>query len=227
MHLLNQKKIMITKNSIERFITSLYLLTTLSVLFYCPAITRTAWFIIASGIMLTELKKMIHNKTAFYLVSLFYIITPCGILIYFNHSQMYQLLLVYIFITVFSFDSSCYIIGKLCSRFWITKKIVPHISPGKSYEGFFGGYIFTTLIIFFLANQNYSNAYRQLYIISAAICLTAFLGDIFESYLKRSVNIKDSGTILPGHGGMLDRFDGVLAVSYLFFICKNYVIQIF
>ena len=64
-------------------------------------------------------------------------------------------------------------------------------------------------------------------LINFIVCSMAFVGDIFESFLKRQANIKDSGTILPGHGGFLDRFDAVMFAAYFFFFFRKELMHIF
>jgi len=220
---------MIIKNSAQRIITGLILATILHALFfYCPPSILSFCIIIALSIMLAELKKMVVHPKKFYALAPIYPISPCLILIYFNQNIVYKNLLLYLFVLVFTFDSASYFTGKICSNFWKTKKITPTISPGKSLEGVCGGYLATTWILFFITNLNSINCSDLiLFFLSAMICTIAFAGDIFESYLKRSVKIKDSGTILPGHGGMLDRFDAILAVSYFFFIFKDFLLKLF
>ncbi|MBP6870155.1 phosphatidate cytidylyltransferase [Candidatus Babeliales bacterium] len=218
----------IINNSSLRIVTGLTLALTFSTLFfYCPPILLSTLFLCAIFIMILELQKMISHPLKFYTLALFYPITPGLILIYCNQTAEYRNLLLYLFVIVFSFDSASYFCGKLCSKIWTTRKIIPVISPGKSWEGAIGGYFFTTLIIWINMNSWYQHDLLFVYSLSAVMCTIAFCGDIFESYLKRSAKIKDSGTILPGHGGLLDRFDAVLAVSYFFFIFKDYLLIIF
>lgn len=227
MLLLSQKVGMDINNGTLRIITGLILGAGLATLFfYCPPIMLSTFLLIAMFIMIAELKNMVPSPIKLFLLAPLYLIIPCLILIYFNQSTQYHPLLFYLFITVFTFDTACYCAGSLCSKLWITHKIIPAISPGKSWEGFFGGLITTTILLFFIAQQNSSLYSSQIFLLSFAICTIAFAGDIFESYLKRSADIKDSGTILPGHGGLLDRFDAILFVSYFFFIFKNYLITL-
>ena len=206
-------------NSKLRFITSLFLCAGLSALFfYCPPIYFSILIVVLMCGMLIELKNMVPSLIKLLLLAPLYPITPCLILIYFNQSPEYRHLLFYLFIIVFTFDTACYLTGTLCSKFWTTHKIIPSISPGKSWEGFFGGLITITILLFFITQQNHVISSLHIFMLSLTICTIAFAGDIFESYLKRSAGIKDSGTMLPGHGGLLDRFDAILFVSYFFFI---------
>lgn len=217
-------KNLISQNSKLRAITAIFLVASLwAMFFYLPPIILSITIIIALCIMLQELKNMVPSSHKFLTLALFYPIAPCLFLIYFNQTPEYKILLLYLFALVFTFDSASYLAGKVCSKFWTTHKIIPTISPGKSWEGACGGYIVTTILLCMIIY----NLSWQIYLLSAAICIIAFLGDIFESYLKRSANIKDSGTILPGHGGLLDRFDAILFVSYFFFIFKNYLVMVF
>lgn len=214
----------LSENSRLRIITGLLLVVGLwAMLFYLPPIIFSGAIALAMCIMLQELKNMMRFSPKFILFALGYPIAPCLMLIYFNQTSQYHHLLWYIFLLTFSFDTGSYLAGKLCSKFWTTHKIIPAISPGKSWEGACGGYALTTIIFMMLLQK----INLEIIGLSAIICIIAFAGDIFESWLKRSANIKDSGTILPGHGGLLDRFDAILFVSYFFFIFKNYLVMVF
>ena len=89
------------------------------------------------------------------------------------------------------------------------------ISPNKTYAGMFGGFIFAVLLatffiqIFLNLNEN-SGFHYKIYIITILISSVSQLGDIVVSYFKRINNIKDTGKIIPGHGGLLDRIDGMI-----------------
>ncbi|MDP3788439.1 MAG: phosphatidate cytidylyltransferase [Candidatus Chromulinivorax sp.] len=218
------KKFMISENGKLRIITAIFLVAGLWLMFfYVPPIILSIAIVIAMCIMLQELHAMLGTSLKFVWLAPLYPITPCLILIYFNQTPEYKYLLIYLFVLIFKFDSGSYLIGKVCSKFWTTHKIIPTISPGKSWEGVCGGFTFATMVLIFITKK----ICWHIYALSAVICTIAFVGDIFESYLKRSANIKDSGTILPGHGGLLDRFDAILFVSYFFFIFKNYLVMIF
>ena len=220
----NQRNLMvINQNSVTRAITAFFLATGFYLLFfYCPPIALSIILMNIMFIMIAELKNILGYSKKFFTLLPFYPIAPCLILIYFNQTPEYQILLSYLFIIVFSFDTASYLVGSACSKFWTTNKIVPAISPGKSWEGACGGFLMTTLLLLALT-KSYT---WQICLLNAIICIIAFAGDIFESSLKRSANIKDSGTLLPGHGGFLDRFDAILLVSYFFFIFKDYLLTI-
>ncbi len=218
---------MISHNSKLRIVTATFLAATLwALLFYCSPILFSIIILCMMCIMIIELKNMVRNLPQFLLLAPLYPIIPCLILIYLHQTPDYKILVPYLFLLIFSFDSVSYLAGSACSKFWTTHKIIPAISPGKSWEGAIGGYLSTTLILLIaltLQNKIYDSS---IFIITAIICTIAFAGDIFESYLKRSANLKDSGTLLPGHGGFLDRFDAILFVSYFFFIFKDPLLKI-
>ena len=110
------------------------------------------------------------------------------------------------FILQWSADSFAYLVG---SKFGKTK-LAPNISPKKTWEGFIGGAILTILIGCLLSLFFDQLSTLQWIIISLLVSFFGTIGDLFESRLKRHFGIKDSGNFLPGHGGFLDRFDGVL-----------------
>ena len=119
---------------------------------------------------------------------------------------------LYFVLLIIIFDIFSYIFGSFFGK----KRIFPNISPGKTYMGLFFGFLFS--IIF--SNIAYFIYFSYLHLIifnflSIIIILLSFFGDIFESYLKRKSNLKDSSNILPGHGGIFDRFDGFILCSFL------------
>jgi phosphatidate cytidylyltransferase len=102
------------------------------------------------------------------------------------------------------------------------------VSPGKTWEGFLGGYLFALCgLRLWLWEYNDQKPLWFLAIFTLLICITSLLGDLFESWLKRRANIKDSGNILPGHGGFLDRFDGILFTVFFFFLFRSWLIAYF
>ncbi|MGZ6255158.1 MAG: phosphatidate cytidylyltransferase [Candidatus Chromulinivorax sp.] len=211
----------ISTNSKVRAMTGIGIITSLWILLYkTPLIFFSITLFIAATIMLVELKKMIASWRNFILLAPWYPIIPCMMLSYLHHHPSYQIIVPSLFLLCFTFDTASYLVGKLYSKFWISTKIIPSISPGKSWQGFFGGYLATRLIWIFI-NHNGQHSIMQTPVITLFFCIVAFAGDIFESYLKRSANLKDSGTLLAGHGGLLDRFDSILFVTYLAFLYKD------
>jgi phosphatidate cytidylyltransferase len=89
-------------------------------------------------------------------------------------------------------------------------KLFERISPKKSWEGLVGGMFFSQMVAWGLSVYFTSVEGWKWFVISAIIVIVGTYGDLVESMLKRSLNIKDSGSVIPGHGGFLDRFDGLL-----------------
>lgn len=110
---------------------------------------------------------------------------------------------------VFSGDIGAYFFGLLLGE----KKLMPKISPKKTIEGSIGGALFSVLtgLVFCYWLRDVSAI--QMVLLSLLMSLFAQFGDLFESLLKRVADVKDSGTLMPGHGGVLDRIDGVLFAS--------------
>lgn len=106
-------------------------------------------------------------------------------------------------------DTFAYIIGSLLGR----HKMIPLLSPGKTWEGFAGGLLITQVSGWII--WNYSGLFNIWIwlVISLIVSVLGLAGDLFESGLKRTVKVKNSGEILPGHGGILDRFDSILFVA--------------
>jgi phosphatidate cytidylyltransferase len=152
-----------------------------------------------------------------------YLLLPFFMLIKLNHSPMYHELLLILFIIVFSFDTGSYITGTLLGK----NHICQAISPKKTWEGMLGGYIFAILgFILIIFERGYHIQWSVVGIFTLIVCVLSLLGDLFESWLKRRAHLKDSGTFLPGHGGFLDRFDGILFAVFFFYLCKDYLMTL-
>jgi len=109
-------------------------------------------------------------------------------------------------LAVFASDTVSYFAGRLVGR----HRLAPTISPGKTWEGFFAGTVIAVVVPFFaLYRSDFMDVWQSL-VLGAVIAVTAPLGDLFESAVKRDLNVKDSGRLLAGHGGMLDRIDSHL-----------------
>lgn len=112
-----------------------------------------------------------------------------------------------IFSIIWFYDSACYIVGSLIGK----HKLAEKISPKKTWEGLIGGVAFTLAGGFFINKlpipQLQIYAWWEWMILAFVIIIAATFGDLVESLFKRGFGIKDSGTIMPGHGGYLDRFD--------------------
>ena len=123
-------------------------------------------------------------------------------------------LLMSVFIMVWVCDSGAYFSGRAIG----CHKMAPHLSPKKTIEGAVGG-VLLTVVAALIIEQFLPLATSMLHtvLIGLLVAAGAIVGDLFESYLKRSFGVKDSGNILPGHGGFADRFDSFLLVAPICF----------
>lgn len=121
---------------------------------------------------------------------------------------------LFLFILVFGADSVAYFVGKK----WGRDKLAPLVSPGKTWQGFYGAIIFTvvlTLLTLWVSNIPFT-IWPWALLLSLITVLFSIVGDLFESMMKRKANVKDSGNLLPGHGGLLDRIDSLTAAAPIF-----------
>ena len=128
-------------------------------------------------------------------------------------------ILIGMFIIIWSSDVFAYLIGS-----WLGKhKLFERISPKKSWEGSIGGLVFAMLAAYLLSLFFSQLTLTEWFIFALIVVVTGALGDLIESMLKRQAGVKDSGTLLPGHGGVLDRFDAVLFATPFVFVYVNLI----
>ena len=162
-----------------------------------------------------------NNK---YILSFFYIGVPFIFLSFLSdeNQPLNSNLLLGVFIIVWTNDTFAYLTGRTFGK----NKLFPSISPKKTIEGFVGGGLFSLIIsIIFHSISNTLNIWSWL-VIAFIIFTTGTLGDLVESKFKRIANVKDSGAVMPGHGGLLDRFDSIIfsiPFVYLFLRFFEYV----
>lgn len=128
-----------------------------------------------------------------------------------------RLLLYTVLLTVFADDTAAFFVGRLIGR----HRLAPVISPGKSWEGFVAGTLAGIAVTFFALYEQDVVTTGESLVLGLAIALAATLGDLFESAVKRDLGAKDSGRLLAGHGGVLDRVDSLLwagPAAYLTFL---------
>lgn len=128
-------------------------------------------------------------------------------------------LCLYVLGLVCSADIGAYLSGQI----WGRHKLIPNVSPGKTWEGVLGGILFS-MAVSLCAGFYFRPAYWGFWLgLAGLTACISILGDLFISMLKRRVNIKDTGRIFPGHGGLLDRIDGLLAAFPLFYVSYSYL----
>jgi phosphatidate cytidylyltransferase len=157
------------------------------------------------------------SNIAFSIMGILYVVIPFAILNFFAYESIYSeviniedgqhnyWLLLGFFILQWSNDTGAYLIGSSLGK----HKMTPEISPNKTWEGAIGGFVMSLLVAFVISYFTYSSLLHWL-AISTIVVIFGTIGDLTESRIKRTCGVKDSGRIMPGHGGILDRFDGVL-----------------
>jgi phosphatidate cytidylyltransferase len=117
-------------------------------------------------------------------------------------------------------DVGGFIFGKLFGR----HKLAPRISPGKTWEGFLGAMILEfVLVIGLILLREEELPVLPLFLVVLVVAISSVGGDLFESMVKRNVGAKDSGGILPGHGGILDRIDGMMSALPIYAVLLTFV----
>ena len=188
------------------------------VLMYVTALSVTfiiVGLILPSILLLREMKRWKGQGPAFAnvavtLLGLLYVGVPIALLNGISHAPAgydYRRVIVLLFL-VWSADIGAYFSGKALGR----HKLAPGISPGKTWEGWAGGALLTLAIGWALGYLIPEMPLTHRLVAAGVVAVFGPLGDLAESMLKRSVGMKDSGSIMPGHGGLLDRFDAFLLV---------------
>lgn len=177
-------------------------------------------FPLISFVYMIKLYKKFERKPftniAFTFLGIFYVAVPISLLnvaVFEDGSYNFEIIFGCLFI-LWASDTGAYFAG----TFFGKRKLFERISPKKSWEGFFGGALLALIFAFGVAHFFHTLSLLQWIIVGFIIIVGGTFGDLVESLLKRSIEIKDSGTALPGHGGFLDRFDG-LFISAPFIVC--------
>lgn len=134
-------------------------------------------------------------------------------------------MVLFLFVLIWGADSGAYFAGKL----WGKNRLAPQVSPGKTWQGLLGALLITVCIAPFLLYllPEPQPPVWALILLALVTVLFSVLGDLFESMLKRNVGMKDSGTLFPGHGGLLDRIDSLTAAAPIFALSSLLLLKIF
>ncbi len=173
-------------------------------------------------IFLLELYRKNPNpftNIAFTFFGLLYVAVPFSLLNYFpnpgfEYGAHYANILLGFFFLVWVNETGAYLIGSGVGK----HKLFKRISPNKTWEGAIGGAVLANSMTRALSHYFLQLSHTDWLIVANIVVVFGIYGDLFESMFKRSVNAKDSGTILPGHGGVLDRFDGVFIAAPFVFV---------
>ena len=209
----------------KRILTSLILLSLILLIFNSNMIL--IYFLIISGVLsilefIQLTKKIVLNKLFLFLLNIFfifYIFIFTYIFFFFSNIPGLKIILFILLMGCIASDIGGYIFGKTFKGPKLTK-----ISPKKTYSGAAGSIIFT-LILMCLLFLNFIQPFSyKIILVGIMTSIFCQIGDLFFSLLKRKANLKDTGKILPGHGGILDRLDGIffgLPIGFLTLIILN------
>ncbi|WP_204336760.1 phosphatidate cytidylyltransferase [Cryomorpha ignava] len=157
------------------------------------------------------------NNIAHTIIGIIYVMAPLALLNVFSFEEIiheYQPEIVLgFFVMLWLNDTGAYAFGRLFGR----HKLFPRISPNKTWEGLIGGMLAAIGGGWIISIYYQQFTVQNWLILAILITISASFGDLVESMLKRSLKVKDSSNLLPGHGGILDRFDGVLLASPIVF----------
>lgn len=209
---------------------SLYVISTLVIYLLSYELTKFNWFLytllitanlgwILAFINLLRYEKTPQRKLLNPLISSLIgwgVLIPAGvgIVTLHAHSHSPQLWQLYLLILIWTADSGAYFVGKQ----WGKHPLAPNISPKKTWEGVFGGLLLSNLFIisYGLYLGNTLKGMMTWLLLSNLTLVASVIGDLFESLMKRHSDLKDSGQLLPGHGGILDRIDSLTAAIPVF-----------
>ena len=169
---------------------------------------------LSTGCVYEFLKINDKIKNRFLILSaIIYILCSFSILFWIRLNENGELALMILVAHVWSSDVGGYLIGSIFGKKQMTK-----LSPKKTWEGFFGSFLFCLITSIFYKSQIHQIFNVNYIILSFFLCLSAIIGDLIMSYWKRINNQIKSGYFLPGHGGFLDRLDSLLFSSYIYML---------
>jgi phosphatidate cytidylyltransferase len=176
-------------------------------------IAAAFWALVLPLLIIAQVRDKLPklNRTLLLFMGYFSVLAFFAGLIALREREQGQLLVLLAFLTVWCADSFAYAAGRLFGK----HKLISKVSPGKTWEGLAGGLILTLIVLSFYRTEVLAHPIPTVVWFSGMIYLVimSVLGDLFESLIKRMHEVKDSGTLLPGHGGLLDRFDSLMAVA--------------
>lgn len=188
----------------------------------CTSYSETTFsllFAILGIISIYEMWKLRKGKSKF--LALLYILLPFFLIQLFGmkdsnypNTAFDPSLILLILVLTWTFDTFAYLFGVTFGK----HKIMPSISPKKSWEGFAGGFIFTIITAYIISEYLSTLNLGIIIITSLLLPFTATLGDFIASFYKRQAGVKDSGNLIPGHGGILDRMDAFMITIPMIYI---------
>jgi len=179
------------------------------------------FLILIACLTLFFFKKELSNNSGKLVFTILYTALPLGFALGLvnTENQGFSWEAFWLFALIWSSDSFAYFTGKLFGK----HKMAPTISPKKTWEGFAGGVLLTLILAYFI-ESSLPQLRGNWIVVGLLVSVFAPLGDLVESQLKRNFNVKDSGFLIPGHGGVLDRLDSFMIcapIVYLYFLLTH------
>ena len=211
---------------------ALYILLVLVVTYFLRSVplnlvlyATAVWWLIALiwVVMFPEGSSLLRKALTVKLTNGIFIFVPMAIslmALYLKDSD----LVLFLLILIWAADIGAYCVGKFFGK----NKLCPNVSPGKTFEGVYGGIALSQVVAIsyvYISTQTPSlNDFLTFSFLALVVSLVSVLGDLFESILKRIAQVKDSGNILPGHGGLLDRIDSLTSSAPIFLLLFTFMV---
>ena len=199
-------------NFVQRSLTALILAPAIIGVIYVGGQLFNFLMIIAAVIMAYEwniITSSAVRKNIWYFLGIFYISLPILSLIWLRSINEGIYIIFWLFSIVWSTDIGAYIFGRLIGGM----RLAPKISPNKTWSGLIGGVICAGITGYFYTKIRSIDSHYLIICFSMMLAVYAQIGDLIESFIKRKFGVKDSGNIIPGHGGLLDRVDGIITTA--------------
>jgi len=199
----------VNKNFMVRLLTSLILIPVVFYVVWAGEIPFLLATYAIAVLMAYEWAAIVGIKNKKWLLAgLFYIMLPAVSLLLVRYSFNGLYWMIYLLLTVWATDIGAYIFGIMLGG----PKLAPSISPSKTLTGAIFGVLMAVCVTIVMVHLNYLTGYDMIFI-AVALSVLAQAGDLLESYIKRIFDIKDSSTLIPGHGGVLDRMDSIVTTA--------------
>lgn len=179
----------------------------------------SGWWVLATGLVVLYPRAcaLWCGRVSKGVVGFLVLVPTWAAMVYIRELDQGPWLIVYMFLVVWGADTGAYFAGKRFGK----HKLMPHVSPAKSWAGV-GGASVTVVLVTMLSHEylHFSQALGfGVYALALMLLFVSVVGDLTESMFKRQCGIKDSGSILPGHGGIMDRIDSLTAAAPVFALC--------
>lgn len=172
-------------------------------------------FLVSTGLIVAGwiMRVILHQKPGWIVAGIGVASSLAACLIYVRAQIPFGFeMLLFICFTVWAADSAAYAVGRTVGG----PKLMPKVSPKKTWSGFIGGVIGAAIVGSMVASWGFDGAIAVFLILAIILALAAQVGDLLESVIKRKFNVKDASNLIPGHGGVLDRVDGLTLAAYAF-----------